>query len=243
MELRTRTGERVLDGTDCEQLTSAAVLILALAINPEAGGAPVAPPPPPSAPSPPQPAPAPPAPPDLSAPPSSRPRWMVAAGAEVLVGTGAAPGMSGGLGLRLAAGRPRLGAGIRIARWLSRRADSPDLPGAGASFDLTELVLELCGRTSPHRRAAVELCAGWALSRTHGESDGITAPSEGTAWWQAASASLAGRVRLTGRAALRLTVEGRWLFERPTFTIGGVGAIYRPADLGIRAGLGAEVSF
>jgi hypothetical protein len=238
LSLRTRvgdtTGERDLTGRDCRQLADAAALVLALLINPDAALAPVPPPPasPPSLPAPPNPAEADPA----------RVAHL-AAGIEGALATSLLPGVAAGLSTRLSFLHGPLEVSLRAGGYFPKEQTTAAYPGARASFYLLESALSLCARTSPTRPMSAVVCLGGAALRLHGESAGVSTPGAATAYWPEALAEVAGYLRLTRRARLRIGTEVRGLGHRPDFAILGLGSVYRPGTTSLRGSLGVDMLF
>lgn len=237
--LRTRVGdirgERVLVGQDCNELAAAAALVLALLINPEAAHsldsepAPVVPPPiPPSPRSPPSPV---------------RQRSGFGCGLDAVLASGVLPSLAEGLVGRFFYQRGLVGAAVQVAGFLPQKESAPVLPGASASFYRLESALEVCAATSSDRSVGGMLCLGGAVARLHGESAGISAPGQATAYWWEGSLAAAGYLHVTAAARLHLAGELRGLGSTPDFVIVGLGSTYRPAAFNGRGALGIDVLF
>jgi hypothetical protein len=222
------TGERKLAAGDCVELMRAAALVMALMINPTAGAPPEPPPPPPAPPPPPPPAP---------------PAYRFAAGADIVAGLGALPGLAFGGGLRFAAGGGTFSAIIRGALWGTRRAGSPSDAGAGGSFGLADAGVGGCARALLGQPLSLALCGGALILRTQGAGYGVTNPGQAAAWWSAGFLGGDLRWMMTRRHGLRIGLETVAPLARPTFALQGVGSVYRPAAIGARATLGWEVHF
>lgn len=236
LSLRTRvgntTGERALEGPSCKPLAEAVALVLALLVNPDAGATAG----PPAAAGPAL-AVAPPAAPD----PASSARFAL--GVEGAVAGGLLPGVAWGPSLRFFFQHGPALLALRAGAFLPKEASAPVFPGARASFYLLESALALCARTSPARRAGAMACIGAAVMRLHGESTGVSAPGEASATWLAGLAEVGAQVRLTPRTRLRIGAEVDGLGDRPDFAILGLGGVFRPSALGLRAALGMDRLF
>jgi hypothetical protein len=236
--LRTRVGdtqgERVLAGQDCRELAEAAALVMALLINPEAAlsAAPQAAPP----------APAPPPPPPSPVPPA-RPHSGLGLGLASVWASGVLPNFAKGLSARLFYQRGMLAAACEVTGFLPEEQSAPVLPKASASFFRLESALLLCATTPSNQRLGVALCLGGAIVRLHGESTGISAPGQATAYWPEALLASSGQVRLTAGTRLRLAFDLRGLGSRPDFDILGLGSVFRPAAYNVRGILGLDVLF
>jgi hypothetical protein len=224
----TRAGERRLAGADCTELMHAAALVLALMINPEASFIAEPPPPPPPPPSP---------------PPPPEPERRFAIGVDVVVGRGALPGFAGGFGLRLAAGAGALSGELRGSFWPSRSTASADDPVAGGTFDLVDGSAAGCVRARHDQIVSPGACAGASLVRLHGRGYGVGYPTETSAWWTAAYAEANLRARLSPLNAVRLAVQAVVPLGRPSFELAGVGQVFEPATIWLRATLGWELHF
>jgi hypothetical protein len=228
-------GERRLTAVDCAELMRAAALVIALMINPSAG-APIEPPPPP----PPPPVIAEPPPP----PPPAPPPGPISAGADALVATGLLPGGAvPGIGLRLAWSRAFFRAELRGDGWAGRSAAGPVDGSAGGSFDLLDLGLGACAIGRRGRRIEPGACVGAILWRGTGTGYGVTDPIVATAWWTGGFAEGNVSLRVTPRNAARLGIGAFLPFGRPTYALGGVGAVWQPAAFGARGTLGWELDF
>lgn len=229
----SREGERKLSASDCAELGRAAALVIALMINPAAdpsAAPPVVTPPP--------------APPPAPPPPPEPPRTSrFALGAAILIGSGEMPDGAMGLGARFAAGGGTFSAQLRGDLWFPRDASSAAKPSAGGSFDAVDVGLGACLTARPDRRLGPNLCAGAAVTGTHAAGFGVNNPGAATAIFAGAFLEGALRVKLTMRNALRLGVEGLVPFERPSFALAGVGAVFRPAPIWLRGSLGWELNF
>jgi hypothetical protein len=227
-------GERRLTAVDCAELMRAAALVIALMINPSAG-APIEPPPPP-----PPPVIAEPPPP----PPPAPPPGPISAGADALVATGLLPGGAvPGIGLRLAWSRAFFRAELRGDGWAGRSVAGRVDGSAGGSFDLLDLGLGGCVIGRRGRRIEPGACIGAVVWRETGTGYGVTDPSVAVAWWTGGFAEGDVRVRVTPRNAARVGIGAYLPFGRPTYTLGGIGAVWQPAAFGARGTLGWELDF
>jgi hypothetical protein len=232
------SGERKLSAPDCAELGRAAALVIALMINPAADPSaapsvvqPAAPPTPIAAPAPPP-------------PPESR----FALGADLRLGAGELPGGAAGIGARFAAGGGVFSFQARGALWFPRDAGSAAKPSAGGSFGAADLSLAGCAtaRRATARNAAARsdqrlapaICLGAALIGTH-----VSDPGSATAISAGPLLEGAVRVRISARNALRVGVEALAPLSRPSFALAGVGPVFRPAVLSLRASVGWELNF
>ena len=231
-------GERKLSASDCAELGRAAALVIALMVNPAADlsaaptvGRPAAPIPPVVEPP--------------AAPPPAR---RFALGADLRVGSGELPDGAAGIGVRFAAGGGIFSAQVRGDVWFPRDPSSAAKPSAGGSFDAADLSLAGCATARRatgrgDRRLAPAVCLGAALIATHASGSGVSNPGSATAISTGPFLEGALRVRISERSALRAGVEALAPLSRPNFALAGVGAVFRPAVLSLRASLGWELNF
>jgi hypothetical protein len=227
------SGERKLSAPDCAELGRAAALVIALMINPAADPAAAASVVAPAAPTPPL------LPPPQGAPPERR----FALGADLRVGSGELPGGAAGIGVRFAAGGGVFSVQARGGVWFPRDAASAAKPSAGGSFDAADLSLAACATARRDRRLAPAICLGAALIGAHASGSGVSDPGSATAISAGPFLEGAVRVRISARNALRAGIEALAPLSRPSFALAGVGAVFRPAALSLRAGLGWELNF
>jgi hypothetical protein len=232
-------GERVLTGENCRELATAAALVLALLLNPEAAHS-LDPEPGPAVPTP-TPTPMPPSP---TGPPASvhRPSGF-GCGLDAVLASGVLPSLAEGLVGRFFYQRGLVVAAVQVAGFLPQTESAPVLPGASARFYRLESALEVCAGTSSDRRLGGMLCLSGAAVRLHGQSAGVSAPGTATAYWWEGSLAAAGSLRVTTSVRLRLAAELRGLGSRPDFVIVGLGSTYRPAPFNGRSALGIDVLF
>jgi hypothetical protein len=240
----TRAGvlkERQLDGETCAQVTDAAAVVLALAIDAEA--LPTEPPspvdPPPAAlievaPRPAGQGRASAAP----AAPSLRARWDVAALAGVDSVSLPAPAAGLGLGVGLGLGADRIE--LRAMAWLPRRA----MPGSpfGADVALYAAGLRYCRwlfRGMLDLAPCGGLEAGALVASAVG--GGIAPMSSGLGRWLDPQLGLLGVFRPTPRFSVSLAADGLASIFRDQFVILGAGDVYRPPAATFRASLGVHV--
>ena len=129
--------------------------------------------------------------------------------------------------------------------WLSQTitlAAPPPNPPRGGRLDLATVGLLGCYAlvTSP-----VELspCAGAEIGPYRGSAFGVSETGSGSIVWSAFRVGGLAGLPIWGPLALRATLEGLAPLTRPTFQIGGVGQVHRPAPISGRAGIGAELRF
>jgi hypothetical protein len=271
--LRTRRGasigERRLDAASCAALADATAVILALALVPpgEAVADPMpspaaAPPAPPdanaepSAARPPVETPAP-------APASARAgaarptedrsreadRTARAADARPSLAIGAwgasdaltlpAVAVGGGGSIAWTPRRFRLEAGA--AAWTAQSGTVADSP-AGARFAMTTASASACLSVIG---GAIDVapCAGTSATFVSARGFGATNNYEASARWMSADGGILARLPLASWISVRARVDALVPLARPTFAVEGEGTVHRPPPLGVRAALGAEITF
>jgi hypothetical protein len=253
------TGTRVLRGGSCAYVTQAAVLILALTADArEPSPAPPVPPPPvvPVAPPPvvpvappvvavPEPV-VPPLPPPLPPPVARRRRaWQGALRAELVFDVGSLPSAGFGVGASLAPVVTRWGrVGVDFRYLFPQRAALPT--GEAADFQAVVLGVRACPRPGLSSRVDLELCAGVEWTWLRAARIAGQPAATGRSQYPAALLGAAVAWRVVPALALRLSVDGGWLFlDRPDFVITGTppASLFRPSAGYLRAGLGVEWRF
>jgi hypothetical protein len=224
------TSERSFDGASCRAVTKVASLIIALAIEPNAGNAPeVAPPAPPEKPEPP------PAPPSRAMPPAEAPlRGFVAAGpvAELRLLPSIGVGLQVALGLRM----PSLSVELSGSALLPQPTDiaqPTDAPtsNAGGRFSLFTAGLRLCARATA-RSPEIFGCAAGFLDRVHADGYGVTTPGSATALL--GTAAIGPRIDFALGEALRLSLaaDAAYTFSEANFRLDNVGNVHRTPNWG-----------
>ncbi len=235
------TGERTLEGADCDSVVEAAALVIAMSgrlpAGPPASPKPDAPPAPAPAPTPaPAPAPSPP-----PAPARPRIRVHIAGFGAAVFGVLPSPGLGGGLlgGVTVAQVRGE----IAVSAFASQRTAAASAPDVGGDFSLASATARGCVALTSGAPLTVAPCLGASVHRLAGDGFGATTTQSQTAW--IAGPSAGGLVALSlGRAlALRATGEAIIPTSRQPFVIGNVGSVHRPAGVFGRAELGVEVGF
>jgi hypothetical protein len=214
-----RVSERSFDGATCRAVTKVASLIIALAIEPNAGT---------------QPEPTPPTPRDKPEPPPALPiraadpaekslRGFVAAGpvTELRVLPRVGFGFEIGMGMRF----PSLSLELRGGALLPQPTDGPE-SGAGGRFSLITAGLRACARIAT---GVPEIfgCAAGILDRVHAEGYGVTVPTSATA--VLGTAALGPRLDFSLTEALRLSLaaEATHTFSDANFRLDNVGDVFR----------------
>jgi hypothetical protein len=245
--LRDADGERSLTAASCPLVASATALVLALTIDPTLAVEPQE-----SEPSPPPPASPPPAPPALSAPreesvapaPAATREsssLTVAPGAAALVDVGSLPSPAIGGAVEIAVDKGWASLRAEGAAFGAQHVDAGSRAGAGGRFTLLAASLRGCAGAGALWR--VEGCVGIELDRIVGEGFGVSSPGSATR----VSAGARAGVRLAFRPAPLLSVpvalDAIVPLNRPTFVLGNVGTVFRPAPVAIRASIGLVVHF
>jgi len=211
--------ERSFDGASCRAVTKVASLIIALAIEPNAGNTPE-----PAAPAPRESPEPPPPPPVRPAGPSEAPlRGFIGAGpvAELRVLPEVGLGLQVGLGMRL----PSLSVELSGSALLPQPTDVPS-SDAGGRFSLLTLGLRLCARATS-RTPEIFGCAAGFLDRVHADGYGVTAPGEATALL--GTVAIGPRVDFALSEALRLSLgaDATYTLSEANFRLDNVGNVHR----------------
>jgi hypothetical protein len=131
------------------------------------------------------------------------------------------------------------------AYWLTQTINvpaPPPNPPRGGRLDLLSAALQGCYAfvTKP---IEISPCAGIELGIYRGTAFGVSEIGSNSTFW---GAFLWGGLlawHVAGPFALRATLEAVSPLTRPTFQIGGVGSVHKPASLSGRAGIGLELRF
>lgn len=250
VELSDGTRREVV-GERCESLLDAAVLVVAVAIDPSAIAAlaseAVAPPEPeplPAALPPPQRGralsapddPPPPAPLEREAP--RPPSVRLGAGAQVVFAAGTLPEPLPGPALELMVGYDA--AVLRAGFFYLPESRAAYDEVRGATIDLIAARLALCGRfeLSP---LAFELCAEGEAGDLRASGYGLDHPIASDNAWGGAGASARARVAIVGPLGLSVMLGVVFPFDRPTFVIEGLGDVFTPEPAALRALAGIDV--
>lgn len=222
-------GERELEGASCEEVTDAAVLIVALAVRAEAAHEAT-------------PAPASPAAPVVienhvvvhASPPIT---WAVAAG----VGgeAGALPGAGPGFEVALAMQRSRLSVELAGMYWLGQRATLAS-SDAGGDVDLLAGTLRGCYAVI----ATVGACAGVEVGALHAVGVNATDAMTHRTLWLAPAVGVVARWPLGNRMGVVAHGDLAAPVTRPHFVLdGNPDDIFQPAPVVGRVGLALEAQF
>lgn len=251
LEVQTESGQRrrEIAGGDCRELSNAAALLIAIAIDPGAT-APVAdaapgqdteaqsdPEPEPQPQPQPQPAPQPAPQPE----PDSRPR-RVSGALRVAGGLAVGPLPRAGPTLSIA-GAVRANwfrAELALAHRLARETTSRTGAGAVAEIGSTAAELAACGVPSL-RIVEFPLCLGMEAGALTGRSREVREPASGAGAWLAARAGGGVIVLPIDRVGLALDLDLVVPLSRPGFVVEGAGQLHQPAAVGFDGVLGLEV--
>jgi hypothetical protein len=210
--------ERSFDGATCRAVTKVASLIIALAIEPNAGTPPESAPPAPR--EKPEPTPSPPRP---AQPTEPSLRGFVAAGplTELRLLPRVGFGLEIGVGIRM----PSLSIELRGDALLPQPADVPS-SAAGGRFSLVTAGLRACARIVP-RAPEIFGCAAGFLDRVHADGYGVTTPGAATALL--GTAGLGPRIDFALSDVLRLSLaaEATHTFSEANFRLDNVGNVHR----------------
>lgn len=234
--------ERRIEGGSCALVTSAAAVVIALAIDagpPREERDPGVPSPAPAIEEvPPETAPSPsPRPPPPS--PTSGRVWELAA--IQAVDFRSLPSPSLGLGLR---GAVDLGADrleLQFVTWLGRQATLKGRSEVGADVALHTAGARYC-RWLVRRMLDLAPCAGIEGGAVVASGFGAL-PTTGVGRWLAPQIGLMGVVRPSPRFAVSIEVDGLAPVLRDRFTVLGGGELYRPPPTTVRAAILAQVRF
>ena len=234
VKLETRTGDvagtRVLEERSCRALSDAVVVILGWMVSPDAGSGEAQKPASETEPEPPP----------VAAEPRRAP-WRPTFGMLALVDGGSLPSAALGVTARLGLARDwfRFGA---YATWFPEREYATALidqttvqTTAGASLSLFAAGVEACLVFAPTPLFA---CAAAELEHVWGRGFGVDEPSSGSATWPAFTPDAGVTLLLVGRLSLQIRGGPVVPLVRPTFGLDGVGEVYQPAVVGLRAGAG-----
>ena len=242
-ELDGVSGQREFEGQSCDSVADAAVLTLALMLNPDAQIDRVAPPAA-SEPAPParvepvlvHEAPPPPvaASPDSAASDSSPWPTHVAGGVMGGLRTGVLPdvGVELGVGARVLTGP--LSLMLAASAMPPQSAPAPESLDARAELWLLSLGA-LAGWHTRFEPFGFGMSAGVDWTRASGRGDGVSEPEQAHIHWLSAQFGGTAMLAVTEHVDLGTGVFGLVPLARPAFTFEEIGTVYRPEPLGIRA--------
>jgi hypothetical protein len=237
---------RQLEADECVAVTSAAALILALAVE---GMLPPPAPPTPATEAPPPPPPAPRA--ELAPGPPWRSRLVVSAAALVDTATlpSVAVGPEVGAGWRGEHGALRLGLGLRGAFFpsLFGGVADPTTAGEGGRFGLLEGAARGCAAYA-WRALEVGPCVGVGVDHMSASGRGSQVTLSGSGTWASGQGAAVAAFSLTRALAISGSAGFVVPFARPTFVVDSASSTaefpaHRPAPVSARLGLGLELRF
>lgn len=223
-----RPSERALDAANCEAVSRAAALLIALAIRARA--------------APPRPAPAP-----VSAPRRAPEPLRLAhargfLGLLTLADFGATPAATLGVGITFGIRWPWLQLESTVADFAPRSTSPAGRPDVGARFELGAAGARAC--------TPITVTALWLAPCLGAGVDWLRAPGFGALVTHRPSTyDLIGRAGLLGGwdissiISARVEVEGVVPLARPEFEVDGVGDVYRRSPVGVRTALGLQLQF
>lgn len=236
--------ERSFAATSCDAVTDAALLLIAMAIDPRFGGAPVPVPEPVESIDPP--APVEPAPAELTIAPASTPA-PAKRRVQGLIGASAGVGFAV---MPRAAAVLRLGGGVVLGRvallldaqaWLPRGLDSQSNPAVGARASAWTLGPRGCVFAVARRRVALPLCVGAHGGQIVAQGTGALQPRRRAAPWGHASVGAGAVVWVVPRLGLGVEVEALVPWVRPAFATDPSGIAFRVPVASARGSLGVIV--
>jgi hypothetical protein len=135
--------------------------------------------------------------------------------------------------------RVELGGGV----WVDRPATLAQMPSAGGNIGLAVGSAGACWLPLRGPRIQVGPCLGLEVGRLHAEGFGVTSEGSGSSLWSALrGGGLLAWSPLSWLAAL-IRLDAAVPFARPTFSLTGLGAVYRSSPVVGRATTGVEVRF
>jgi hypothetical protein len=236
-------GERTLTDPRCSELAHAVALVLALSLGADAlAPEPVLPP--------------------TAAPPATEPALTVvtapevpaatspfgepvhlAAGTELVAGSGGVPGVGFGAGARAFMEVSGTLLELRMAVYWPKAVAIAGSDDARARFLAAQVGVAGCYGSPMEVKVGVLACGGGELAWARGKSSGVSDPDAAHAFWPRLFLGLALRAAVPRRILLRLEGQGVLALFAPRFAVGGRGAVYEPETLGFRVTLGAEKHF
>lgn len=239
-------GTRRLSGSSCAEVTDAAAVAIAMAVNERpsteaaasasetATDAPrVLAPEPPA-----QPAPASLATPLASRPPRSSTGFSTAAALDGVLDIGALPNPAPGVELGLSAGFPRVKLVVVGSAFAAQQARLDD--GKGGEFRLLLGGLLGCAQQRfGHFQGTA--CGGAELGQVSAEGLGVQRPRFGNGRWRAIRAEIGVSDALTAGVSLVLRLAAIVPLERPEFVVDGAQRVHRSSSVTGRALVGIEL--
>jgi hypothetical protein len=227
LELDTSAAQpsrRSLDAANCEAVSRAAALLIALAIRARA--------------VPPSPAPAP-----LAAPEprrSAHTRGFL--GVLTLADVGSIPAATLGVAVTGGVRWPRLQLESTIGYFAPRSKSAADRSDVGARFELGTAGARAC---APITATALWLapCLGAGVDWVRAPGFGARATRRPSTWDLIARFGLLAGWDISSIISARVEVEGVLPLARPEYEVDGVGDVYRRSAVGVRGGVGLQLQF
>ena len=242
-ELDGVVGERAFRGQSCSSVTDAAVLTLALMLNPDAEVAPTAPA---SAP--------------VTAPPAAsasgqprapgeemrsqadpEPPWPLSGAAALSLGlrTGVLPDPGPEIAITAGAGWGPLQAWLSGSVMPSQSAEVSGSNAGGRMWVLSGSALVGWSLNVAMLEAGPVL--GFEMTRVSGRGSGVSAPERASIRWVSATLGATGHWRVSGPFALGAGMFALVPLARPSFYLEELGPVFEPQVAGIRASLAGVV--
>jgi hypothetical protein len=242
-ELAGRPGRRSLEAASCQDLASAAALIVALMIDPNAVAAHATPPRPVAAP--PRPVAAPPKTEPAPAPESKRRAVQYLAGIHVAGSYGTLPsfdvGVGGGVGMQGRRWRAELRGSYGLRRDQKASAAAP--PGAYGEFNFAAAALAACVNLG-REGLAFGPCADAELGATSAKGFGVSQSFPANTLWSALGAGGYAAIALGHHLSLPLHLDVLAPLRRSQFVVKNVpGRVFQAPAVGVRLGAGIELHF
>jgi hypothetical protein len=152
---------------------------------------------------------------------------------------GVAPRVAASIGVRF--GRFAARSGVAFAAETSE--PSTVLPSAGGALWLFAIETRACGSFLRAGRLDLAGCAGADVALLAARGYGVTAPARAETWSLAPAIGFEPAFLLADRFRIVLPLELSFPLDRPTFTIDGLGPIFRPSPVSGRVSLGLELDF
>lgn len=131
---------------------------------------------------------------------------------------------------------------LRGAAWAPESTTLSFRPGVGASLSLFVGGARYC-RTFFNVVFELAGCAGLEAGALRGTGFGVKMPVSATSPWIAPGLGLLGLWSISSRLAISFGAEALVPATRASFTIGGLGEIYRPPSFTGRGLLGIQATF
>lgn len=179
------------------------------------------------------------------APPTRRPparrRTRAIGWAALALDGGALPGVGLGPALGLGVVHGALRAEV-LGSWRAPvRVRALEDPQVGATIDLLEAGLRLCGVVRPTARLELPWCGGVDVGRLRGRGFGLEESRSASLWWTALVGATGVHWRVIDRLALFARAEAVVPLRHHAFAIAGLATLDRVSPVSGRGLLGVEV--